>query len=215
VKDPASSFSGRYRQKEDSGEGEEKERRIPLLRGYSVFCANQIDGLPDHFYAKYRPDVCEKKDRFADADAFFANFGADIREGGNKASCSSTGDFIQVPHFDAFVSAEAHATSLAHEAIHWTKATARLDRDFGRKSWGDEGYAREELVAELGSVFFAVDLRHAIEPRDDHAAYIKSWLTLLQNCKRAIFQAAPFAEKAVTYLHDLQPERDVQTEHAA
>lgn len=28
---------------------------------------------------------------------------------------------------------------------HWTKHKSRLDRDFGRKTWGDEGYAREEL----------------------------------------------------------------------
>jgi antirestriction protein ArdC len=208
-------YAGAIDKKEDTEEGAEKERRIPFLKGYSVFCADQIEGLPDHFYARPQIDVSDKKDRLADADAFFANLGADIREGGNKAFYSPTGDFIQMPHFDAFVSAEAHATTLAHEAIHWTKAKPRLDRDFGRKSWGDEGYAREELVAELGSVFFAADLGLAIEPRDDHAAYIKSWLTVLKNDKRAIFQAASFAEKAVTYLHDRQPIRDGQTGHAA
>ncbi|KQV17081.1 antirestriction protein [Rhizobium sp. Root1203] len=201
-------YSGAIEKKEDHEEGREKERRIPFLKGYSVFCADQIEGLPEHFYAKPGPDASDKKDRLKKADAFFSNLGADIREGGNNAFYSPTGDFIQMPHFNAFVSAEAHATTLAHEAIHWTKAKSRLDRDFGRKSWGDEGYAREELVAELGSGFFAADLGLSIEPRDDHAAYIKSWLSVLKNDKRAIFQAASFAEKAVTYLHDLQPKRD-------
>jgi len=200
-------YAGAIEKEEGDAEGEDKTRRIPFMKGYSVFCADQIEGLPDHFYGKRDAgNATVSKDRIERADRFFSNLRADIREGGNKAFYSPTGDFIQMPHFDAFVSAEAHATTLAHEAIHWTKAKARLDRDFGRKSWGDEGYAHEELVAELGSVFFAADLNLSIEPRDDHAAYIKSWLTVLQNNKRAILQAASFAEKAVTYLHGLQPD---------
>ncbi len=163
--------------------------------------------MPDHFYGKRNAgNATDSKDRIERADRFFSNLSADIREGGTKAFYSPMGDFIQMPHFDAFVSAEAHAATLAHETIHWTKAKTRLDRDFGRKTWGDEGYAREELVAELGRVFFAADLSLSIEPRDDHAAYIKSWPTVLQNDKRAVFQAASFAERAVTYLHGLQPD---------
>ncbi|WP_390886999.1 zincin-like metallopeptidase domain-containing protein [Brucella pseudintermedia] len=82
----------------------------------------------------------------------------------------------------------------------------------GRKQWGDEGYALEEVVAELGSVFVAADLGLAAEPRDDHAAYIASWVKVLKNDKRAIFQAASHAEKAVAYLHSLQPCSNHETE---
>lgn len=53
---------------------------------------------------------------------------------------------------------------------------AAANRELPTKKWGDEGYAWEELVAELGSVFLAADLGLAIEPREDHAAYIASWL---------------------------------------
>jgi antirestriction protein ArdC len=59
---------------------------------------------------------------------------------------------------------------------HWTKHPSRLERDFGRKTWGDEGYAREELVAELGSAFLCADLELTPEVREDHASYIASWL---------------------------------------
>ena len=62
---------------------------------------------------------------------------------------------------------------------------SRLNRDFGRKRWGDEGYAMEELVAELGSAFLCADLDLTPEPREDHAAYIASWLKVLKNDKRA------------------------------
>jgi antirestriction protein ArdC len=79
-----------------------------------------------------------------------------------------------------------------------------MDRDFGRKQWGDEGYAREELVAELGSAFLSADLGLTPEVRDDHSAYIESWLEVLQKDKRAIFQAAAHAQRAVDYLHGLQ-----------
>jgi antirestriction protein ArdC len=59
---------------------------------------------------------------------------------------------------------------------HWTKRPQRLDRDFGRKTWGDEGYSREELVAELGSAFLCADLELHQEPREENAAYIATWL---------------------------------------
>ena len=82
------------------------------------------------------------------------------------------------------------------------------DRDFGRQKFGDAGYAREELVAELGSAFLAADLSLYLEPREDHAAYLASWIKVLQEDKRAIVSAAAHAERAVTFLHDLQTPRE-------
>lgn len=199
-------YAGAIETREETEEGDDVERRIPFLKGYAVFCADQIDGLPDHYYAKaVAPDGAELKTRIDHADAFFAALGADIREGGNRAFYDPSGDYIQIPHFDAFTSAQDHAATLGHECIHWTKSPLRLDRQFGRKSWGDEGYAIEELVAECGSAFLAADLGLEIEPREDHAAYIASWLKVLKGDKRAIVQAASHAEKAVGFLHGLQP----------
>ena len=85
-----------------------------------------------------------------------------------------------MPPFESFRDAESYYAVLAHECTHWTRHPSRLDRDFGRKQWGDEGYAREELVAELGSAFIAADLELALEPRDDHTAYVGSWLKVHQ-----------------------------------
>src|SRR6202790_3592266 len=87
-----------------------------------------------------------------------------------------------------------------------TKNPSRLNRDFGRKKFGDEGYAREELVAEIGATFLSCDLGITPEPRDDHAAYLDHWLKVLKEDKRAIFQAAAHAQRAVDFLHGLQPE---------
>lgn len=88
---------------------------------------------------------------------------------------------------------------------HWTKGKNRLERNFGRKRWGDEGYAMEELVAELGATFLCADLTISPEPHDEHAAYIANVLKVLKEDKRAIFSAAAHAQRAADYLHSLQP----------
>lgn len=75
-----------------------------------------------------------------------------------------------------------------------------LEAEFGRKRWGDGGYAAEELVAELGAAFLCADLTITLEVREDHAAYIGNWLKVLKDDKRAIFTAAAHAQRAVDFL---------------
>jgi antirestriction protein ArdC len=111
-----------------------------------------------------------------------------------------------MPPIEACTDAESFYATLAHETVHWTKHPARLQRDFGRKAWGDECYAREELVAELGSAFLCADLELMPEVRADHASYIASWLEVLRKDNRAIFVAAAHAQRAADYLHRMQPE---------
>ena len=193
--------------------GQESERDIPFMKGYTVFNVEQVDGLPAHFYAlAERP--ADTVQRIAHAEEFFAATRADIRHGGNRAYFSPAHDFVQMPPFEAFADAEAYYATLAHELTHWTKGKNRLERDFGRKRWGDEGYAMEELVAELGAAFLCADLGLSPEPRDEHAAYIGNWLKVLKEDKRAIFSAAAHAQRAADYLHSLQPQPDEVKEAA-
>jgi antirestriction protein ArdC len=130
------------------------------------------------------------------------------------ACYSVTLDRIKMPPFETFRDAESYYATLAHECAHWTRHPSRLDRDFGRKNFGDEGYALEELVAEISSAYLCVDLELALEPREDHAAYIENWLQVLKNDKRAIFAAAAHAQRAADYLNALQPQA-AATESAA
>ncbi|WP_299859678.1 zincin-like metallopeptidase domain-containing protein [uncultured Roseobacter sp.] len=194
--------------------GEEEERKIPFMKGYSVFNVEQIDGLPEHYYAK-PPQVIDPAQRIDHADAFFDALGAEIRDGGAKAYYSGASDHVQMPSFQAFRSPESYYATLVHEMTHWTKHKTRLDREFGRKKWGDEGYAREELVAELGAAFLCADLALTPEPGTDHAAYIQSWLKVLKNDKRAIFSAAAHAQRAADYLHGCQPATEEESQGAA
>lgn len=190
---------------EENDNGEEEERTIPYMKGYTVFNVEQIDGLPEIYYTK--PEVTTTPvERIAHAEAFFTATKADVRYRGDRAYYSIDNDYIQMPVIEAFRDAESFYATLAHETAHWTRHPSRLDRDFGRKSWGDEGYAKEELVAELASAFVSADLGITPEVRDDHAAYIASWLEVLKKDKRAIFSAASHAQKAVDYLHGLSPQ---------
>lgn len=187
----------------DDETGEDAEQTIAFMKGYTVFNVEQIIDLPTHYYQLAAP-VLDPALRNNRAEQFFTATGADIRHGGSQAYYAITSDRIQLPPFVAFRDAESYYATLAHEMTHWTRHPSRLDRDFGRKVFGDEGYAREELVAELGSAFLAADLGLTLEPRDDHAAYLGSWLKVLQSDKRAIFQAAAHAQRAVDFLHGLQ-----------
>jgi antirestriction protein ArdC len=199
---------------EENDKGEQEERSIPYMKGYTVFNVEQIEGLPETYYAK--PQITTTPvERIAHAEAFFASTKADIRYRGNSAYYSADGDYIQMPVIEAFRDAESFYATLAHESAHWTKHPARLNREFGRKTWGDEGYAREELVAELASAFLCADLGLTPEVREDHAAYIGSWLKVLQNDKRAIFSAASHAQKAVDFLHGLQTDGNTTAEPTA
>ncbi len=83
---------------------------------------------------------------------------------------------------------------------HWTAHDSRLARDFGTKRFGSEGYAVEELVAELGAAFLCADLNLTLEPREDHAAYIANWLDVLTADNRAIFAAASHAQRAADFI---------------
>jgi antirestriction protein ArdC len=135
--------------------------------------------------------------------------------GGQRAFYTPMTDTIHMPDRNRFVgSATSSATeclyaTLLHELTHWTGIKTRCDRVFGKR-FGDDAYAMEELVAELGAAFLCADRGIANTPRPDHAAYISHWLTILKADTKAIFTAASKAAQAVDYLDGLQAGGKVQ-----
>lgn len=180
--------------------GEDIEKEIYYMKGYTVFNVEQIEGLPEIYYTKASPKL-DPVARIDHAERFFAATGASVSHGGNRAFYSWTNDTVQMPPFEAFRDAESYYTTLGHELCHWTGAKTRLARDFGGHRFGGNAYAQEELVAELGAAFLCADLELTLEPREDHAAYMASWLEVLKNDSRAIFTAAAHAQKAADFIH--------------
>jgi antirestriction protein ArdC len=201
-------YASRFTKTESDGRGGEVERNIPFLKTYTAFNVEQIDGLPDRFYGRLAA-VADPAERIEHADNFFANTAAAIRHGGSKAFYSPSTDHIQMPPFESFRDAESYVAVLSHETVHWTADSRRVGRDLSRYAKDRSERAREELVAEIGSAMLCADLDIVpeLEPRPDHASYIASWVAVLANDKRAIFSAAAHAQRAVTYLHGLQPQR--------
>lgn len=195
-------------EKEDEATGEEV--KIPYMRGYRVFNADQIDGIPAEFY---RPAAVEARDLGAEAnpvlDAYFAATGAQIETTAKpEAFYHPARDVIHMPPIQTFHEAGGYYATLAHETIHWTGHETRLDRL--AKGRDREAYAKEELIAEIGACMTCIIL--GLTPNfGQSGAYIEGWLKALRDDKRFIFVAASAAQKALDYISTNQ----VQHQEAA
>ena len=197
-------YADTFTRREAGDDGEEQEVAVPFLKSYSVFNSDQIDGLPPRYYAQATqpPNAAE---RIEHAERFFACTGADIRHGGGSAYYVPAQDYVQMPSFREFPQCRGVLRDAGTRGDALDQTPIPPAREFGRQRFGDEGYAMEELVAEMGAAFLCADLGLTPDIRDDHAAYIASWLKVLKDDKRAVFTAASHAQRAADFLHDLQP----------
>jgi antirestriction protein ArdC len=191
---------------EDEETGERERKRTLFARASWVFNVDQVDG-----WIPPAPPERNLVQAVNQAEVFTAATGADVRHGGDRAYYRRSDDHLQMPERERFTGSEtstpteAYYATLLHELTHWTGHESRLDRDLSAR-FGNEAYAVEELVAELGAAFLCADLSITNTPRPDHAAYIANWLEVLKRDKRAIFTAARKAAQATDYLANLQPE---------
>ncbi len=183
--------------------GEKEEKELSFLKIYPVFNADQIEGLPQHYYKPVEQKTRNPDERILNMEEFIKQTKAEIVTGPD-AVYRPKKDVIEIPPFESFDDGVSYYATLSHEITHWTKHKSRLNRDFNQKRVGDQGYAIEELVAELGACFLGAELGFEPVLKGDHAAYIQSWLKVLKNDKKCIFQAASHAQKAVDYLGKLQ-----------
>lgn len=185
-------FYATLEKENDAGEVE----HIPMLKTFTVFNVQQIDGL-----ALTTETVSPEAtfDPLPQAENLLRKSGANIIEKGQNAFFIPSTDEIHLPERYLFAyAANFYATGL-HELVHWSGGKSRLNREMKGK-FGSEGYAFEELIAELGSAFLMADL--GIVGAVQHESYIASWLKALRNDKRYIFKAASSASKAHRSLMD-------------
>ena len=173
-------------------------------RTSEVFNADQVDGYRRPCSGAPKAPVQIERDHM-EAERFIADTGAVIRHGGIVAEYDIGEDIIRMPDRERFegsntsTATEAYLSTKFHELIHWTGAESRCNRRFGQR-FGDDDYAREELVAELGAAFLCADRGVTPVPRLDHARYIDHWLGVLRSDSKAIFTAARRAKKAIRIL---------------
>jgi antirestriction protein ArdC len=188
----------------DGGNSEETGTRL-FARATPVFAAEQVDGwTPPTIDA---PAIVITP--IEQAEAFVTATGAAITHGGSRAFYRPSTDTIQLPPREVFIGtatsspAETYYSTLLHELTHWAGHETRCNRQLGKR-FGDDAYAMEELVAELGAAFLCADLQITDETRVDHAQYLDHWLKVLKADKKAIFTAASKASEAATFLAAFQ-----------
>lgn len=180
--------------------GEATGQLIRFLRHYIVYNADEIEGLPDYYYARDVPPTPSLLSQRQDAiDAFFAAIPARVRHGGDEAYYSPIGDYIQLPRPGSFKSGDAYASTRGHESAHWSGNKDRLNRTFGKR-FGDDAYCIEELCAELTASYICAELGLPTELHDSHASYLAHWVRVLRADHSAIFTASAKAEQAFNYL---------------
>lgn len=173
----------------------DEARAIPFLKRFTLFNVAQCDGLPADLGGDPTPLTHSEIEPVA--KEVIAASGVEFRIGGDKAFYAPGADFVAVPPQAAFFDPVNWHRTAFHELCHATGHAKRLNRDmtnpFGRKD-----YAREELIAEMGSAFLCAAL--GIVPTVRHADYLGAWLDVLREDNRAIFRAASAASKAADWL---------------
>ncbi len=190
---------GTYQKTGVDKQKKEIEFTSAYLTTFYVFNANQVDGVTIQ-----APTVSDKPFNAIEAAELRIKLtGAVITHGGDSAFYAPSVDKINVPHKSSFISEASYYATVFHELTHWTGAEHREKRAFGKR-FGDNAYAFEELVAEMGAAFLCQDYRIQGELR--HAGYIGNWLKVLRDDSRAIFKAAALAQKSADYINGLNIE---------
>ncbi len=195
-----------------NGNGADAEKSRLIHRVYTVFNAQQIDRIPRH-----TPQLHTSFEAVQAGEQILNNSGANItHDQADRAFYSRSQDSIHLPPKDAFKDSAGYYGTVLHELAHWTGHPTRLDRSTLTDSdrFGDVNYAKEELRAELASVFLAAERGIPHDP-EQHASYVSSWIGALKRDKNEIFRAAHDASKATDFILALERDKSIGEEDLA
>ncbi len=172
---------------------ESVKRKMPMLKKFTVFNAEQIDGIPPLEPKKALTDI-EANER---ADGILKESGAEIRHGGGRAFYRPSDDFIQLPDKEDFTQPGAYYATALHELGHWSGHETRLDRDLTGE-FGSPKYATEELRAEIYSFMASAELEIPYDP-SQHLGYVDHWVKKLEDDPSEIMAASKDANTILEY----------------
>ncbi len=189
----------------DDAQDLQKDRFI--YRVYTVFNARQVEGIPAHM-----PRLRQEWEVMQAGESILQNSGARVfHDQADRAFYDRRSDTIHLPPRSAFKTAGSFYGTASHELAHWSGHPSRLNRETLNESYffGDPAYAKEELRAELASVFLMAERGIPHNP-DSHAAYLGSWLQVLREDKHEIFRAARDAHRAADLLIALEHHKSIE-----
>lgn len=191
----------------DEGQPIKEQVRLERPRVFyaCVFNAQQLDNLPELDIKAPNWDPLER------AEQILQTSNAVIRHGeADRAFYRPSTDSIHLPHKHQFSTPDRYYATALHELGHWTGHESRLSRDLSHP-FGSEGYAKEELRAEIASMLLSGELGIGHDP-GQHVAYVNSWIKALQEDPTEIFRAAADAEKIQDYVLALSQQQEMAQE---
>lgn len=188
----------------------------PVLKYYQVFNASQCNNFPKLDAEQQEMPADERARQNATIESIIANSAAPVYyDGGNRAYYSPRQDSIHLPEINRFHTMQDYYATALHEIAHSTGHESRLNRKM-IGAFGTSEYAKEELRAELASVFMQLDYDISVEGKhfENHAAYLQSWLKSVRDDQKEFFAAVTDAEKISQYVgeHYLQAQADIVAE---
>lgn len=176
-------------------------KRVPLLKYYHVYKADDCEGLKPHAKAVKKVNPIEAAQEIIDG---YPNHPKYIF-GTDKAFYKPSDDSVSMPKINAFTNEADYYSTFFHEITHSTGAPHRLDRDFSGR-FGNASYAYEELIAELGAVYLCAESGILFHTRENSAKYLRSWnkklVQNMENDNRFFMRAAAQAQKAADFILD-------------
>lgn len=175
----------------------------PVLKYYQVFNADQCDNMPEYKRTAEEQSMAEEERAQQNAliERVISNSAAPIVYGGNNAYYSPTEDKIKLPEIKQFKTMQDYYATALHEIAHSTGHQSRMNRDL-QTTFGTQKYAKEELRAELASIFMQIDMGISIEGKhfENHGAYLASWLKAVKKDVKEFYGASADAEKISEYV---------------
>ena len=174
----------------------EEEKTIPMLKAYPAFNLSQCEGLDHLKKAPVEKDQVFKDEEQAE-ELIKVSKAKVVMAAFDTACYQPKEDKILIPKKSQFKTEKGFYSTMFHELSHWTGHKSRLKRKVENR-FGSKDYAFEELVAEISASFLCCHLGFHYETR--HSAYVKSWIEVLKEDKRAIFRASSLAQKATDFI---------------
>ncbi|MDB5124825.1 MAG: hypothetical protein JWP94_2954 [Mucilaginibacter sp.] len=185
-----------------------------ILRYYKVFNTDQCNAIPSHLIPTYEEryfapnTVCDEiVERMPNCPV--------IKQGKQAAFYDPLNDVINMPKQGTFGCIESYYSTLFHELVHSTGHVSRLARKeiTEPNCFGSELYSIEELTAEIGTTFLQSLTGISEREFDNSVSYINGWLKQLRNDKKLIVQASGQAQRAVDFILNVAPLRQIEPVH--
>lgn len=184
-----------------------------FVRFFYVFNVEQVAELPQKYY-DIDTVILNDVAKIEIAETVLINSNAKITNKlGDSAHYNLVDDEITLPEIGQFTNSLDYYSVAFHELSHWTGATSRLNRTFG-KQFGNEDYAFEELIAELSAALICGSIQ-ITRNFTNNATYIDSWLKVFKKDIKVFFKAAAHAQKAADFILAFKESKQLAQKEAA